>query len=308
METADAEFVGAAMKFVDRSVKADKPFFVWMNTTGMHFRTHPAQEHLGKSGQGFYNDVMVAHDQLVGKMLDQLDELGIAENTIVFYSTDNGVHYNTWPDAGITPFRSEKNSNWEGAYRVPGMVRWPAKIPAGVVSNQVMSHLDWMPTLAAAAGDDSLKQRLLKGTRVGSKTAKLHLDGYNFLPYLTGEAEAGPRYEFVYLNDEGLPVCIRVGDWKMVFAENRARTMALWAEPFVTLRMFKIFHLRRDPFERADHNSNTYWDWMIDKAPQGYRGLAVTAQFLSTFENYPPSQKPDSWSIDKLTDRYLKAR
>jgi arylsulfatase A-like enzyme len=305
METADEEFVAAAMKFVDRTVKEKKPFFVWVNTTGMHFRTHPAQKHLGKSGQDFYNDVMVAHDELVGKMLDQLDELGIADNTIVFYSTDNGVHYNTWPDAGITPFRSEKNSNWEGAYRVPAALRWPAKIKPGQVSNEVMSHLDWMPTLVAAAGDPDLKKKLLQGTRVGSKNSKLHLDGYNFLPYFSGEAERGPRQVFIYHNDAAMPVCVRVGDWKIVYAENRAKTMALWAEPFVTLRMFKIFHLRRDPFERADHNSNTYWDWMIDKAPQGYRAAAATSMYLQTFAEFPPSQKPDSWSIDKLTEQYL---
>jgi arylsulfatase len=305
METADEEFVAAAKKFVDRSVKAKKPFFVWVNTTGMHFRTHPAAKHLGKSGQDFYNDVMVAHDELVGEMLDQLDKLGIADNTIVFYSTDNGVHYNTWPDAGITPFRSEKNSNWEGAYRVPAVVRWPGKIKPGQVSNEVMSHLDWMPTLVAAAGDPNLKKDLLKGRRIGNKNSKLHLDGYNFLPYLTGKAERGPRREFIYHNDAAMPVCVRVGDWKVVYAENRAQTMALWAEPFVTLRVPKIFNLRRDPFERADHNSNTYWDWMIDKAGQMYLAGAVTAQYLQTFAAYPPSQRPDSWSIDKLTERYL---
>ena len=187
-------------------------------------------------------------------------------------------------------------------------MRWPGKIAAGVVSNEIMSHLDWMPTLAAVAGDTDLKADMLKGKRVGSKNAKLHLDGYNFLPYLTGETEQAPRQEFHYLNDEGMPVGVRVGDWKIVYAENRGRTMALWAEPFVTLRMFKIFNLRRDPFERADLNSNTYWDWMIDKAPQGYRGLATTSQFLQSFQKYPPSQKPDSWSIDKLTDRFLDPR
>jgi arylsulfatase A-like enzyme len=305
METADEEFVAGALKFIDKAVKADKPFFVWLNTTGMHFRTHIAAKNVGLSGQGFYNDVMVAHDKLVGQMLDQLDQLKIADNTIVFYSTDNGVHFNTWPDAGVTPFRSEKNTNWEGAYRVPAMVRWPRKIKPGQISNQVMSHLDWMPTLAAAAGDPNLKQDLLKGRQVGNKKSRLHLDGYNFLPYLTGEVEKAPRREFIYLEDSGMPVGIRVGDWKLVFAENRAQTMALWAEPFVTLRMFKLFNLRRDPFERADHNANTYWDWMIDKAPQGYMGLAVMSQFLSTFKDYPPSQKPDSWSIDKLTEKYL---
>ena len=308
METADEEFVAAAKKFIDKSVQADKPFFVWVNTTGMHFRTHPAEKHLGKSGQDFYNDVMVAHDELVGEMLDQLDELKIADNTIVFYSTDNGVHFNTWPDAGITPFRSEKNSNWEGAYRVPAMVRWPAKIAPGQVSNEIMSHLDWMPTLVAAAGDPNLKQDLLKGKRVGNKRSKLHLDGYNFLPYMTGEAENGPRQVYIYHNDGGMPVCLRMGDWKLVYAENRAQTMALWAEPEVTLRLPKIFNLRRDPFERADHNSNTYWDWVIDKAPRVYLGSAATTQYLQTFGEYPPSQRPDSWSIDKLTQQFLSGK
>lgn len=306
METVDEEFVSAAKDFVGRAVRSDKPFFVWLNTTGMHFRTHTKPSSRGKSGQGFYNDTMLDHDDLVGQMLNQLDELGIAENTIVFYSTDNGVHYNTWPDAGITPFRSEKNSNWEGAYRVPAMVRWPGEIPAGVVSNEIMAHLDWMPTLVAAAGDAQFKQKLLEGTQVGDKFARLHLDGYNFLPYLTGKTERGPRQEFHYLNDQGMPVGVRVGDWKIVYAENRAKTMALWAEPFVTLRLFKLFNLRRDPFERADHHSNTYWDWVIDKAAQGYLGLATTGRFLQTFQAYPPSQRPDSWSIDRLVERMFQ--
>jgi arylsulfatase A-like enzyme len=306
METADEEFVDAAKAFIDKSHKADEPFFVWLNTTGMHFRTHRADKHKGKSGQGPYNDVMVAHDAHVGSLLDQLDELGIADDTIVIYSTDNGVHFNTWPDAGITPFRSEKNTNWEGAFRVPAVMRWPGKVPAGKVSTEIMSHLDWMPTLVAAAGDTQLKDELLTGRRVGSKDVRLHLDGYNFLPYLTGESEQGPRREFVYLDEAAAPVGIRVGDWKLVYAESRAQTLALWAEPYVTLRLPKLFNLRRDPFERADHNSNTYWDWVIDKAAWTYMGTAAMTQFLMTLEEYPPSQRPDSWSIDKLTDKYLK--
>ncbi len=306
METTDEEFVAAAKKFIDSAVKAKKPFFVWLNTVGMHFRTHPAEKHLGKSGQGFYNDVMVAHDELVGEMLKQLDDLGIADNTIVFYSTDNGAHFNTWPDAGITPFRGEKNSNWEGAYRVPAMVRWPAKIPGGRISNEIMAHLDWMPTLAAAMGDSTLKQDLLKGRRIGSKNSKLHLDGYNFLPYLMGEEEKGPRNEYVYLSDMGFPVGVRVGDWKIVYAENRGRQMGVWAEPFTMLRMPKIHNLRRDPWGRAEHNSNTYWDWMIDKAAYIYLGAATTAQFLATFEEYPPSQPTGDWSIKSVYDHYMK--
>ena len=272
----------------------------------MHFRTHIAEKNIGKSGQGFYNDVMVAHDELVGEMLTQLDELKIADNTIVMYSTDNGVHFNTWPDAGITPFRGEKNSNYEGAYRVPAMVRWPGKIPAGSISNDIMSHLDWMPTLAAAAGDTKLKADMLKGKSFGKKSAKIHLDGYNFLPYLTGKEKKGPRDVYHYLNDEAFPVAIRVGDWKMTYAENRGKTMALWTEPFTMLRMPKVTNLRRDPWGRAEENSNSYYDWMINKAPYIYLGLATTAEFLSTFKAYPPSQAPGSWSVEAVYDTFLK--
>ena len=246
METADDEFVAAAEDFIDRAVKADKPFFVWLNTTGMHFRTHRAEKHKGKSGQGPYNDVMVAHDENVGKMLDQLDDLGIADNTVVFYSTDNGVHFNSWPDAGITPFRSEKNTNYEGGYRVPAVVRWPGKIKAGQVSNEMVAHLDWMPTMAAIAGDDTLKEDMLNGKTIAGKSAKLHLDGYNLLPYLTGKTDKSPRTVFHYLNDEAFPVAVRMGDWKITYAENRGQTMALWTEPFTMLRMPKVFNLRRD--------------------------------------------------------------
>ena len=306
METADEEFLAAAQKFIGKAVKAKKPFFVWLNTTGMHFRTHIADKHVGKSGQGFYNDVMVAHDENIGKMLDQLDKLGVADNTLVMYSTDNGVHFNTWPDAGITPFRSEKNTNYEGAYRVPAMVRWPGKIKAGSVSNEIMAHLDWMPTLAAAAGDNNLKKDMLKGKRFGTKSAKIHLDGYNFLPYMTGQAEKGPREVFHYLNDEGFPVGVRIGDWKLVYAENRGKTFALWAEPFTMLRMPKIFNLRRDPFEKAEHNSNSYYDWEIDKAPYIYLGLSTTGKFLSTFKDYPPSQAPGSWSVEAVYKRFIE--
>ena len=307
METCDEDFVARSKVFIDKSVKSEKPFFLWLNTTGMHFRTHPAEKHIGRSGQGVYNDIMVAHDELVGQMLDQLDDLKIAENTIVFYSTDNGAHFNTWPDAAITPFRGEKNSNWEGAYRVPAMIRWPGKIPAGVVSNEIICHLDWLPTFAAAAGDAGLTKRLLSGTQIGSKNAKLHLDGYNFLPYLTGKTDKGPRNVFHYLNDAGMPVGIRVGDWKIVYAENRGRQMGIWSEPFINLRLPKIHNLRRDPFGRAEFDSNSYYDWMIDKAPYLYLALSTTAQFLQTFAAYPPSQRADSWSVDKLTEKFIGA-
>jgi len=306
METTDEEFISAAQDFIDKSVAADKPFFVWLNTTGMHFRTYPAEKHLGKSGQGEYNDVMVAHDEYVGQMLDQLDTLGIADNTIVFYSTDNGVHFNTWPDAGVTPFRSEKNTNYEGAYRVPALVRWPGKIKAGSVSNEMIAHLDWMPTFAAVAGDNDLKKDMLQGKTIAGKSAKIHLDGYNLLPYMTGEVDKSPRTVFHYLDDEAFPVAIRMDDWKVTYAENRGHTMALWAEPFTLLRMPKIFNLRRDPFEKAELNSNTYYDWMISKAYYIYKGLSTTGQFLSTFKEYPPSQPPGSWAVEAVYKRFIK--
>ena len=306
METVDEEFLAASLDFIDRAHKSSKPFFVWFNATHMHFRTHTKPSDVGRSGQGPYNDTMMGHDDVVGALLDKLEDLKIADNTIVMYSTDNGPHYNTWPDAAISPYRSEKNSNWEGAYRVPAMVRWPGKIPAGVVSNQIMSHLDWLPTLLAAAGEPDITNKLLKGYTTGDKQFRVHLDGYNFLPYLTGEISKSPRQVYHYLNDEGMPVGVRVGDWKVVYAEQRAKTMALWAEPEVVLRLPKIFNLRRDPYERADHNSNTYWDWVISKAPYIYLGLAQTTVFLQTFAVYPPSQTPDSWSVDKLTERFLK--
>ncbi|MBE9548517.1 MAG: arylsulfatase [Proteobacteria bacterium] len=306
METVDEEFLKASLDFIDRAHASGKPFFVWFNATHMHFRTYTKPSDVGRSGQGPYNDTMMGHDDVVGELLNKLDDLGIADNTIVMYSTDNGPHYNTWPDAAISPYRSEKNSNWEGAYRVPALVRWPGKIPAGVVSNEIMSHLDWMPTILAAAGEPDIAAKLKKGYTANGTKFKVHLDGYNFLPYLTGEVKKGPRNVFFYLDDGGMPVGVRVGDWKVVYAEQRAKTMALWAEPTVVLRLAKLFNLRRDPYERADQNSNTYWDWMISKAPNIYLGTAHTAMFLSTFAEFPPSQKPDSWSIDKLTDRFLK--
>ncbi|MBN7796778.1 arylsulfatase [Parahaliea mediterranea] len=309
METIDEEFAGAALKFMDQAHGDDRPFFVWFNATRMHFYTHITDEEDGLSGQGFYNDAMVAHDQLVGRLLDRLDQLGIADNTIVIYSTDNGVHFNTWPDAGITPFRSEKNTNWEGGFRVPAMVRWPGRVPAGRISNAVMSHLDWVPTLMAATGEPQIKQKLLKGHRVADKEFKVHLDGYNFLPYLLGESEQSPRNEFFYFSDDGELVSLRHGDWKLVFAEQRAREMGVWREPFVPLRIPKLFNLRRDPFERADRHSNTYNEWWARKAsPYLKLGVVDVTRFLETFEEFPPRQRPASFTIDQVVEKYMQWR
>jgi arylsulfatase len=300
METVDEETTEAALKFIDKAHKEGKPFFVWWNTTAMHFRTHCAKKHEGKSGQGFYNDVMVAHDENVGRMLNELDQLGIADDTIVMYSTDNGPHYNSWPDAGITPFRSEKNTNWEGGWRVPAFVRWPGKIKAGSVVNGIVSHQDWLPTLLAAAGEPDISAKLLNGHKAGEKTFKVYIDGLNMLPYLTGEVKESPRQSFFYISDDGDVLGVRMGDWKMVLAEQRATRMMCWSEPFVKLRLPKMFNLRRDPFERADENSNTYWDWIFDHAFLLYGMQALVAQQIDNYVKYPPRQKAAAFNLDEV--------
>ena len=306
METIDDETSAAARDFMDRAHQDDKPFFVWFNTTHMHFRTHAKPESQGQSGrwQSEYHDVMIDHDKNVGEVLHKLDELGIADNTIVFYSTDNGPHMNSWPDAGMTPFRSEKNTNWEGAFRVPGMVRWPGKIKAGSVSNQMISHMDWLPTILAAAGEPAIKDKLLQGHQVDDKTFKVHLDGYNQLPFLTSEVDKSPREEFFYFSDDGGLVAMRYDNWKLVFAEQRLQgTMQIWAEPFVSLRIPKMYNLRTDPFEFADITSNTYWDWIFDHAYLLVPAQQMVGRFLATFKDYPPRQKAASFTVDQVLEK-----
>jgi arylsulfatase len=301
METIDDETTGHALKFIDKAHADGKPFFVWYNTTAMHFRTHRAEKHKGKSGgQGFYNDVMVAHDEHIGEMLNKLDELGIAEDTIVMYSTDNGPHYNAWPDAGITPFRSEKNTNWEGGWRVPAFLRWPGQIPAGSVLNGIVSHQDMLPTFLEAAGESDIAAKLLKGHEAGGKTYKVHLDGYNMLPYLTGKTKESPREGFFYISDDGDILAIRHGDWKVVLMEQRAHQMMCWAEPFVKLRVPKMFNLRRDPFERADTDSNTYWDWALYHSYLMYGMQGIVAAQIEAFKAFPPRQAPASFNLDSV--------
>ncbi len=300
METIDEEIVEGALRFIEEAHAAGKPFFVWFNTTGMHFRTHCPEKHAGKSGQGFYNDMMVVHDEHIGAMLDKLDELGITDNTIVMYSTDNGPHYNTWPDAGITPFKSEKNTNWEGGWRVPAFLRWPGKIPAGSVKNGIVTHQDMLPTLLAAAGVPDIKEKLLDGHKAGDRTYNVHIDGFNMIPYLSGEVDESPRNSFFYVSDDGDILAIRMGDWKVVLMEQRAKQLLCWLEPFVALRAPKIFHLRRDPFERADENSNTYWDWFISHMYIVYGMQAIVAQQIEAFKKYPPRQKPASFNLDAV--------
>ena len=307
METIDDEVTEEALRFIDEAHSKGLPFFVWYNTAAMHFRTHRAEKHKGKSGQGFYNDVMVAHDENIGRMLSKLDELGIAENTIVMYSTDNGAHYNSWPDAAITPFRSEKNTNWEGGWRVPCFLRWPGKFPAGTVLNGIVSHTDMLPTLLAAAGVPDIKEKLLQGYRADAKTFKVHIDGFDMLPYFIGDTSESPRNSFFYINDDGQLVSLRYGDWKLVFMEQRAKQLQCWSEPFVLLRIPKIFNLRQDPFERADENSNTYYDWMIDHAFMLVPAQAIVGQQIQSLKEFPPRQKPASFNLDRVLEQLQDA-
>ncbi|MDP2217672.1 MAG: arylsulfatase [Methanolobus sp.] len=309
MEKVDLEFIGAAIDFIKRQKEAGKPFFVWLNTTWMHFRVHIPEEIRGQAGrwQSEYHDAMIEHDRQVGVMLDLLDELGIAEDTIVMYSTDNGPHMNSWPDGAMTPFRCEKNSNWEGAFRVPEVVRWPGKVPAGVVSNEIISHMDWLPSFLAAAGVPDIGEKLKKGYQVGEKNFKVHLDGYNLLPYLTGKEKKSPRTELFYFSDDGDLVAVRYDNWKLVFMEQRAvGTLQVWAEPFIQLRVPKIFNLRTDPYERADMTSNTYYDWMLDHAFLLVPAQSIVGDFLSTFVEFPPRQKAASFTIDRVMEKLLE--
>ena len=304
METIDDESSDAAINFIKKQHKAGEPWFVWWSGTRMHFRTHVKKELRGISGQDEYSDGMVEHDMHIGKFLKLLDELKIADNTIVFYSTDNGPHMNTWPDAAMTPFRGEKNTNWEGGWRVPAMVRWPGHIKAGTWSNEIMHHMDWMPTLLAAAGDSNVKKKLLKGHKAIGREYKVHLDGYNFLPYLTGKEEKGPRKEIFYFSDDGDLTAMRYQDWKLIFMEQRVEaTLQAWSEPFVPLRFPLIFNLRRDPYERSQLTSNTYYDWLIDRIFLLVPAQAFVGKFLGTFKDYPPRQKAASFSLGKVLEK-----
>jgi arylsulfatase A-like enzyme len=300
METVDEEITSAALGWMEAQAKADKPFFLWYNSTAMHFRSHVAEKNLGKSGQDPYSDRMVVHDGQIGMMLDKLDALGIADNTIVMYSTDNGPENDTWPDGANTPFRSQKDTNWEGGWRVPSFIRWPGKIKAGSVLNGIVSHQDMLPTLLAAAGEPDINKKLLNGYKAGDKTFKVCIDGINQLPYLTGQVKESPRDYFFYVSDDGDIMAVRTGDWKLVFEEQRASSTQVWAEPMVKLRLPHIFSLRRDPFERADTNSNVYFDWLINHVPQLYQCQALVASQIDNYVKYPPRQKAASFNLDSV--------
>jgi arylsulfatase A-like enzyme len=304
MQTIDDEVTDKAVAFIRAQVKAGVPFFVWFNTTHMHFRTHVKPESRGQAGrwQSEYHDVMIDHDKAIGVLLDLVDELGIADNTFVMYSTDNGPHCNSWPDAGTTPFRSEKNTSWEGAYRVPAMVRWPRKIPAGSISNEIVSHLDWLPTFADMAGAGSVKEDLLKGTKLNGKKYKSHLDGFSLVGHLT-KGEKSPRKGFIYFTDEGEVAGLRMDNWKVVFMEQKCEgTLEIWGRPFVTGRIPKLFNLRTDPYEFADITSNSYWDWYLDRAFILVPCQDIIGEFLGTLKEFPPAQKAGSFNLEKVMD------
>ncbi len=310
METCDDDFADCAVDFIKRQHAAGKPFFTWVCFTHMHLRTHTKPESIGQAGedQSRYHDTMIDHDKNVGTVLDVLDELGITENTIVIYSTDNGPHMNTWPDGAMTPFRNEKDTNWEGAFRIPLVVRWPNQVPAGVVSNDIVQHHDWLPTFLAAAGEPKIVDKLKKGHKIGDTTFKVHIDGYNLVDFLTKEGVPSPRKGLVYFDDDGNLVALRAGNWKLVFMEQRVPgTMRIWAEPLVVLRIPKLFNLRTDPYERADITSNTYYDWFIDHVPQINLGLAVVQPFLDSFKEFPPRQKAASFTLDQAMEKIVDA-
>lgn len=304
METVDEEFLDASLKFIDKAVRDDKPFFVWWNSTRMHIFTHLKKESEGVTGLGVYPDGMVEHDGHVGQLLKKLDDLGIVDNTIVMYSTDNGAEVMSWPDGGTTPFRGEKDTNFEGGWRVPCAIRWPGVIKPGTVSNDLFSHQDMLPTLAAAAGDPDVIEKLKKGFKSGNKTFKVHIDGYNLLPFLKGDVKENPRKGFLYWSDDGDLMSLRVGNWKCTFLEQRAHGLGVWEEPLVAKRAPDLYNLRSDPFERATEDASMFYGkWKADRAFLLVPAQAIVGEFLKTFQEFPPRQKPASFSIDQALEK-----
>jgi arylsulfatase len=306
METIDDEITSAALDFIDRAHKADKPFFVWWNSTRMHIWTRLRKEYEGKTGLGVYPDGMMEHDAHVGQLLKKLDDLGIADNTIVMYSTDNGAETFTWPDGGTTPFRSEKNTNWEGGYRVPCLLRWPGVVKPGTEINDVMSHEDWLPTFMAAAGEPDIKDKLLKGYKAGERTYKVHLDGYDQRDLFAGKGP-GKRKEFFYWTDDGQLAALRYDQWKIVFMEQKDHGLRVWQNPLTPLRAPMLFSVRADPFERADHEAGGYDRWYIDHVFVMVPAQAFVAQHLATYKEFPPRQKPGSFNLDRVLEKLQEA-
>jgi len=303
METVDDDIAEHAIDFIKRKNSEGTPFFCWVNFTHMHARTHTKPESVGQAGrwQSEYHDTMIDHDKNVGSILDIIDELGLAEDTIVMYSTDNGPHMNTWPDGAMTPYRSEKNTNWEGAFRIPMLVRWTGKIAAGTISNEIIQHHDWLPTFLAIAGEPDIVEKLKKGHKAGDTTFKNHIDGVNLLPYLTGQVAKSPREGFIYFSDDGDVMGVRFDNWKIVFMEQRTEgTLRVWMDPFVKLRCPKLYNLRTDPYERADVTSNTYFDWYFSKGYMIMAAQSIVGRFLATFKEFPPRQKAASFNLDEV--------
>ena len=307
METVDDEITAGAIDYMERMAKSEKPFFLWWNSTRMHVNTHLKPESKDVTGLGIYADGMVEHDKHVGQILDKIDELGLTENTIVMYSSDNGAECFSWPDGGSTPFRNEKNSNWEGGYRVPCVIRWPGVIKPGSVINEIFSHEDMVPTLLAAAGESDVKEKLLTGHQANGRDFKVHLDGYNMLPFLKGDVKESPRKEFFYWTDDGSLCNLRYNRWKLVFMEQRAHGFAVWQEPMVTLRVPKLFCLRTDPFERADHEAEKYNMWRFDRVYLLLPGSAFVAKHLESYQEFPPRQKPGSFNLDRVLESLQKS-
>jgi len=307
METIDTEFLTASLDFIERNAKSKTPFFCWFNSTRMHIFTHLKKESQGVTGLGIYPDGMVEHDGHIGQLLKKIDDLGIADNTIVMYSTDNGAEVMSWPDGGSTPFRGEKDTNYEGGWRVPCAIRWPGVINPGTVSNEIFSHTDMLPTLLAAAGEPDIVEKLKKGHKAGNKTFKVYIDGYNLLPILKGEVKENPRKGFMYWSDDGDLMAVRVGNWKANFIEQRKEGFEVWSEPFVPLRIPKVFNLRSDPFERGDVDADMFYSkWLADRAFLLVPAQAIVAQYLKTFEQFPPRQRPSSFSVDQAVEKARK--
>jgi len=304
METMDEEITTGALNFIERQHKAGTPFFCWWNSTRMHIFTHLKKESVGKTGLGIYPDGMVEHDGHVGQLLAKLDELGIADNTIVMYATDNGAEEMSWPDGGTTPFRGEKDTNWEGGWRVPCAIRWPGVIKPGSVYNEVFSHQDMLPTLLAAAGEPDIVEKVKKGHKAGAKKFKVHLDGYNLMPFFKGEVKENPRPGFLYWSDEGDLMALRYGNWKVHFVEQRAEGVEVWQEPFVSLRLPKLFNLRSDPFENADVAADMFYGkWRVDRAFLLLPAGALVQQWIRTLTEFPPRQRPDHWSVGDVLEK-----
>jgi arylsulfatase A-like enzyme len=305
METVDEEFLGAALEFIDRKHKAGTPWFCYFNPTRMHVFTHLKPSSVGKTGLGLYPDGMVELDGLVGQLLKKLDDLKVTDNTVVVFTTDNGAEVLSWPDGGATPFRGEKDTNWEGGWRVPCVMRWPGVIKPGEVINEIGSLQDFIPTFAAANGESDLVEKVKKGYTIGDKTFKVHLDGFNLLPFLSGKEEKSPREAFIYWSDDGDCMGMRIGRFKIVFAEQRSKGLDVWREPLSPLRIPKFFDLRADPFERGEE-SFKFNDWFVENVPLQYLAPPLLMKWMESFKEFPPRQKPASFSIDQVMEKMMQ--